>query len=228
MPPRQLVHPEPVRGSPRGQAPGQAGRGARLRLSIGGRRGRRRRALRMAGPGRGSLPASSPRTQGEPAESVRCALHTDSHAPQAPGGGRPLPALSPPPGRRVEGPPRCPRCLPLASARRRLRGNAELVADRKERGESAPCPQTGRVTEDQSPGRIFPEGEACWGTPAALLLPWLPSGDRRGLGLRFGGSSLSGRAPSQCLRPPWQPRRQAWGLISLRGNKQPKLVTKED
>lgn len=126
VPPRQLVRSEPVRGSPRRQAPGRAGRGAGLRLSIRGRRGRRRwrRTLRTAGPGRGSLPASSPRTQGEPAESVRCALHTDSHAPQAPGGGRPLPTLSPPPGRGVEGPLAVPGVPPLASARRRLRGNA--------------------------------------------------------------------------------------------------------
>ncbi|XP_052601974.1 translation initiation factor IF-2-like [Peromyscus californicus insignis] len=68
----------------------------------------------MAGPGRGSRPASSSRTQGEPAESVRRALHTDPRAPQAPGGGRPLPALSPPPRRGVEGPPRCPQCPPTS------------------------------------------------------------------------------------------------------------------
>lgn len=118
VPPRQLLRPEPVRGSPCGQAPGRAGRGAGLWFSIRGRRGRRWLTLRMAGPGRGSLPASSPRTQGEPAESVRRALHTDSRAPQAPGGGRPLPALSPPPGRRVEGPLAVPGVPPLASAGR--------------------------------------------------------------------------------------------------------------
>lgn len=102
-PPRPLVRPEPERWSPRRQAPARAGRGAGLRLSLRGRREPRRRTLRMAGPGRGSLPASSPRTQGEPAGSVRRALHTEPRAPQAPGDGRPLPALSPPPRREVEG-----------------------------------------------------------------------------------------------------------------------------